>query len=478
MVDFVLLFCIKYLYVFITVNTLENLWYPGSNGYGIVFDPEREILAGAVFAVMSLLILSVRRDNGFINTALITLYVLYYIPMNSAFAIHSMGIDFFIYSHLFVLFILFPYLCRVRIRSRSRYRLAEPEQSEQGKFSAEKYLNKRIVHIFCIAVCIFYIFYKISYNGLTFSLSIDGSDVYAVRDDYVESTLAVSGTLVGYALALVKSLAGIVVPVYLYIGLTRKSVPAICLSLFTVLCMFSVSSGKSNLFFIIITIGIFLLEKYGLIYCFRRVFLVGMVVLFLLSWLEIALFGESQLYIVVLRREMFTPSWLNTMYFEYFVNQPKFWWSESAILLQRIIPSVYSSSPLDIISNEYFAGTMPSPNTGLMAEAVMQAGVLGIIIYPVLYRIFFSVCSKVLMKYGEGFAVLLAAKIIISMTNVPILRTDFVLSYVLIVVVLAILPRLAYGHTRRQRDRYGEKEKSGGKQYEQNIWRDRRMSGL
>ena len=82
------------------------------------------------------------------------------------------------------------------------------------------------------------------------------------------------------------------------------------------------------------------------------------------------------------------------------------------------------------MNKEYFAGSIPSPNTGMFGEAYMQLGALGIIVFPILICVFSRVTENVLRQYGKGLSILVAVNLILSLMNIPILRTDFVLQFV------------------------------------------------
>lgn len=82
-----------------------------------------------------------------------------------------------------------------------------------------------------------------------------------------------------------------------------------------------------------------------------------------------------------------------------------------------------------MINNNYFGGYVPSPNTGLFADAYMNFGIIGIIIYPLLISFVLNKSEGIYRKYGLGIMTVMAVKLAIHLTNVPLLRTDFVLSY-------------------------------------------------
>lgn len=81
---------------------------------------------------------------------------------------------------------------------------------------------------------------------------------------------------------------------------------------------------------------------------------------------------------------------------------------------------------------------MPSPNTGLYAESIMQLGFVGSLIFPFLVAFILYYAGLQFKKLGYGVTVIVACKVLIQLTNVPVLRTDFVLSFILLSILLAI----------------------------------------
>ena len=91
-----------------------------------------------------------------------------------------------------------------------------------------------------------------------------------------------------------------------------------------------------------------------------------------------------------------------------------------------------------MISKTYYNGEIPSPNTGLFAEVFMHFKYLGIIIYFFLYTLFFKVANIIYKQFGALIEIIVAIKLAMALTNVPITRTDFVLSFVFVTLLLWI----------------------------------------
>lgn len=110
--------------------------------------------------------------------------------------------------------------------------------------------------------------------------------------------------------------------------------------------------------------------------------------------------------------------------------------------MQKLIPNAYADSYLQMINKTFFGGYVPSPNTGLFADAYMNFGVCGVILYPFLLSFVLNKSEGIFQKYGPGILTVMAVKLAIHLTNVPLFRTDFVLSYFLFVFVLWLISKI------------------------------------
>lgn len=437
MIRFGEMFALKYLYLILALLILKGEWYVGYGSYGIDFILWKELLSTAVFALVTMLHFRFEPRAYFPKVMIHVLFVLYYIPVNSAFALNNLGFGFFFLSNLyFVLLILCVYFA-------AEFFAGKLNSLRPRHIPAKRSLiTDKALNWFCLILCGLFIFYKLCYNGLSFSVSIDSTSVYENRSEYQSFLDAISGTSLAYVITLMRNLISYAAPFYLLVSLLRKKYIGVGISLLAILSSYSMSSGKSTLFFIVIAAGVYLLRRWNLCKYLNRIFDLGMLALLVLCLCEHFVLQSDRVYTVILRRQMYLPAWLNSMYYAYFMENGPVWWSQNTFLLQNLLPSVYDTSPLTIIGNVYFQGQVPSPNTGLMAEAVMHAGVLGIFLYPVVLAILIAVSGKILKQYGPAVQVLIAAKLALNLTNVPITRTDFVLSYIAFMFLLVFLPHL------------------------------------
>ena len=421
--------CIRSLYLWMTVTALEPVWYPGSGGYGIEFSPIKEIPSLALFIISSVAIspLFYKRKVDFTEMCAGLLFIVYYVPLSTSYAIHDLGAGYFLGSNLFALLLI--------------YLLSRGCQSDRNeKKNISDFLDNKTINSICILICILIIIYKIFYNGFSINLSLDSEDVYANRADFLTYKNGISGTFAAYLITFFLSLANYIVPVYLYATLQRKNYFGSILGLYATLSIFSLSSSKSSIYFMAILLFVLLAQRLGnslnnpfpvLLTCFLLLMGIG-----LISYVA---FKSDWLYMAIIRRAMYMPVWIGTMYFDFFGNNTPLFFSDSAMLLQNIMPSQYDSGVLTLISNTYFNGVVPSPNSGLLSEAVMQLGVIGLVVYPVVLSALLRRCGTVYSCFGQGLSLVIAAKLTMQLMNVPFLRTDFVLSFFAFSILIAFL---------------------------------------
>lgn len=431
---------VKVIYILLTILLLTYKEYVEGCTYGVQFNVWKELLATFVFLPAVYIHAKLPLTDSFSRLLMRFLLILYYIPLNSSFALNDTPFSFFWFSNIYFLLLMaavygFDALCR---RWHAKH---PPRLQKDPSFSL---LNNRNINLFCAAICILFIIHKLSYNGFSLSLSLESSDVYGNRSSYQEYLDSIAGTLGAYALSILRSLATFVTPYYLLSALIRKKAVPLILSILCILSMFSVSSEKSRLFILAVVVAIYVFYRIKCLERFERVFDVIILALLSLCLVEIVLRGESIIYSLFLRREMYIPSWMNSLYYDFFSVNPNVFWTQDVFVLEELFSSItpYATSPLYVISAQYFNGLVPSPNTGLFAEAYMHFGFIGLIIYPVILTVLFKFFSKAVESYGKAICALLAIQLTLRLINVPITRTDTVLGIFLFVAMLWILPKL------------------------------------
>lgn len=424
--ELIILILIRYLYLFLTVNVLKDLWYVGSGTYGIDFNINKDIIASITFLFITFYYVKYKNQSMFINVFLNIIYILYFIPLNASFSINNMSIMYYISSNLYFGFIFFL-LTNIKLNKKKN-----PETN--WNFADNKYLR-----LFFFILCIMFIIYKLFYNGFSLNLTLNSDLIYSNRAEYTTFLDTISGSFISYFISILKNLISYVAPIYLFISLEKKRLVPTIVSFICLLSIFSVSSSKNTIFFIIIVIIIYIMQKLNILDKINEIFDIGML-LFLLICVLLFFMGKNFLYILIIRRIMYIPAWLNSIYYDYFISASPVCWSQDTFILQNILPSAYDTSPLNIISNIYFNGEIPSPNTGMFAEAIMHFHYIGIFIYPILIYVLIKASDFIYSFYTNPIKVIIAIKLVLQITNVSIVRTDFILSYVCFSILLFIIP--------------------------------------
>ena len=427
----ILLVLIRIIYTILCNLELADLWYEGYGSYGINFNFSKELLSllSCVFVIMFYYKLTFK--GKMLKSFMLLFMILYYIPLSATFSLNNASYGFWLLSTVFCLLVIFM---------TSKLSNIIPDNNlYSNKDNSEKLVS---IRIFCFIMCILYILYKLSYNGLTLSVSIESDTVYSNRAIYQQYLDGMSGSLFAYFLSILRNSISYIAPFYLFISMLNKKYLGVFISLLTILSIFSVSSGKSTLIFLFVVLVLYLLQRIQLDQYFDDIVIVGMLMFLLFCLVEFVFSDSRPLFMLLIRREMYLPAWLNQLYYNYFSTHDKVWFTDSAFILQTILPDRLNDTPVSLISNAFFQGEIPSPNTGLFAEAYMQAGILGVIGFPVLIGLMLVVMNLIYKNFNFSVQLLIVIKLILQITNVPVLRTDFMLSFVLFSVIIFILQKI------------------------------------
>ena len=433
-----ILLAIKYLYMFLIVLILKDKWYIGYGSYGVDFKVWKEILGTIAFLGVSYVYLNARIKDRFVDCLLYFLFVLYYIPLNCAYAINNQPFLYFASSNLYFLLLI---VC-ISVSSKWLQNRKEMKPLRLNENKQKLLYWDRNLAVVCITVCCLYIVYKLLYNGLSFSVAVGDDEVYANRAENAAFLDSISGTLFSYVLSIVRNTAGVLIPLFCLMSLLKKNWKHAALGFFSMFAMYVVSSGKGTLLTMAIIVMLYLFSRLRLLKHFKRIFEVAVLTLMVVCIAEHFVLHTDRIFTLLVRRMMYYPIWLSTMYYDFFMKNGPVLWTQNVFLLQKILTPVYDLPPLALISNTYYQGHVPSPNTGLFGEAVMHANLFGVLIYPVLLTVFIQGCAWVYKKYGICVQTFFAINLTLHLQNVPIVRTDSVLSYWFCTFLLLVLPLL------------------------------------
>jgi hypothetical protein len=421
---------IRFLYVFLTFAVLKYREYVNNTGYGIYYVFWKDLIGWVFFLGVTWLYFKLKERGTFLSAVMHVLFILYYIPINAAYGLNARGEGFLFASNLYFLFIILAVFFIQRLLKKKEGTLQKifPAR-EEGKLPVA-------LMIFCAVVCLLIVAYKVWYNGFSFSFNLLGEGVYEDRAEHYVFLQSIAGKGIGYLLSILQNLAQVVIPIYLFVALSHKRWLQAAFAALGILCLFSVTSRKGIVFFAAVIVAVWLVTQFKWEDRFERLFEVGVVLLLILCLGERWILDSNRIYLLLVRREMYIPAWMNTCYFSFFINNGPLLWTDDTFLLQNLLPQVYDLPPLEMISATFFGGEIASPNTGMMGEAVMHFGYWGIFVYPPLMAAVLWLIDRVTSPYGKGVMLVMAAKMALQLLNVPLTRTDTILSVVLFTFIL------------------------------------------
>lgn len=383
--------------------------------YEKIFNLSKIIPSTIAFCIMSCWTyrcLKITQNN--IKLLISILFILYYIPINSSLYINDLSYTYMILSNLY--WCIFVKIMTIKLKVK-------------GFFTTDRFDDSKKEYPW-ILTCMFYvldiscIIYAFSYNG--FSLTLNFTDIYDVRAAFVGSTNFFTSFLFNFG-------GSIGVGIGIYYALKYKEYILLTLGILAQLGIYSIARQKSNLFIVLIIFFVYLLYKKGKINSFIKIAIKSVIILMGISLVEFFLFSTNNIFTVLIRRLMYYPAWLNSIYYRFFSENSLLLMSQDVFLINRFGINIYDTSVLTLINNYFFSGVIPAPNTGMFAEAYMHFGVLGVLVFPVLSALIIKIILFVIKAYDLEVQIILIIKIAIAMLNVPVMSSNFWITYIMLI---------------------------------------------
>lgn len=273
-----------------------------------------------------------------------------------------------------------------------------------------------------------------AFGGLR-HFSLDIEKVYEFRTIAAEEVPSIFGYIFS-------SVTNVLVPLALALSLRfRRYVLAALIVAFTVV-LFGMTHHKSVLFtpFVVLLLYLFFANA-------RSPYLIGGAFLAIpviaiaevvYTWYFVGDEGVAYFTSLVVRRVLFTPPMLDSLFVDFFSQNPVYYWSTSR-LGAWALESPYGVTAPFMIGIEYFSDPLMSANAGAIGSGFSNARLFGV----ALYSLFIGVLIGVLNVYGKriGHATVAAVSFIIVFYVVT--TTDLVTAFLthgllLLLVVLAL----------------------------------------
>lgn len=384
---------LKILYDYLILTCLPSNYMIGVS-YGINFNLFKYSI-GWIIYIFFLYSLVITFSDTFINYVVVVCFFMCFLPAVSSFGLNDADGMYILFQTIYWS-LLFIFLIGLK---KIKYKNIFSKKISKGKFFF--YIIFSLFAIIIILFCYKYNHFKISFNL---------ADVYDIR-------AAAVGNIPIYISWIKTSFGTITIPFLIVFCINKKQYVLVIILAILDILLFSIAMDKTYLLKLAISFGIgFIFPK---LY-FKFYTIVSSVILlgFLSSLIEHIILGTHFLFFLVIRRMFYVPSWMNIIYFDFFSTSPKLFLSQGVFVLSKFFPSVYDINYLALINNQYFYGTMPSPNTGFFAEAYSQLGVFGIIIFPLLNCVFFLFIDSVLGTCSSSCKAICSFCLASSITNI------------------------------------------------------------
>lgn len=393
-----LFFCsvIKILYD-VNILTLLPSKYNLYSSYLVSFN-ELKYVCGFCLYIFFCSIYIINEKKSLFDYFFFLLLIFSFMPVCSSFGINDASWEYFFYQ-------LFYWICFFIY-----YRFFRNIEIKPVVFSRIRIKENVFQKILIIFLLITYIVIALFiYRMNRFKISFAISDVYDCRENN-------SGLPIWFSW-LKNSFGTFIVPFFIvYFGIKKKYFLFFSSILLQIL-LFSVGMDKAYLLKIPIALMVMLVSNKK---DFRTLTILGFILLFSFSFLEKIFFKSTFLFYVIVRRIFYIPTWMNLIFFNFFSNNEKIFFTQDTFLISKFLPSRYKDSVYNLVNDYFFNGLVPSPNTGMFAEAYMQMGFVGLFIFPLLiiaiYQFFSVYLSFFSIKCRYVFVITLSMFLI----NVPI----------------------------------------------------------
>lgn len=401
----------KCLLIYIYISYLSKSVYYKEH-FVIDFNLCKFILFLAMSFIFEINLLKSKKEK-FDDTVLYILYLISYIPTMILFFMKNLDLKFFLLVNLYWITIFF-------IKNiMNIYKIRKIKIKKQNKIT--KYI--KILIIFTLYIVIIDI---IRSNNIKIDLKyFNLYRVYELRNNIKLSTLQnIVLFCVGYTINPVLS-----TKVYF----EKKYIKFLLIIFFQVLIFF-IAGHKTQL--LLPLAGIFMnmsLKKIKKIQNMNNIFSVVL----LTAVFEKIVLQTTYLQEFLIRRIWFVPAILHEYYLKFFETNTKLYFSEDLFILRILVKILNISPPYSVasgfmIGKEFFHSDKMYANNGLLSYGYAECGILGIILYAVLFAFLLKKFEKRIEKNKAIFGILIILVIVSSIST----SINFLIYYILIPFIL------------------------------------------
>lgn len=302
-----------------------------------------------LFVELALVLPLLKKGERLSTYFIVIIFCLKFIPFTSFIYCCSPSINLIIFESLYSLFILILFNILPGIK-------------------LPKFRENRVIISFISLIFIIAIIY-ISAKFTNFRIHLTLSDVYDLRDE-------ARGYRMPTFLTYLFSNAVKVLPILMIFYYEKKNYFVASIILLCLILAFSIDGLKSTFLNIFICLILFIIKPKTILTKLYYVFFF-LCVFAIIEWLTINTPFIEELF---LRRLLYMPNLLDNYYFKYeTINGPTFF------------NNVLNGTDVSFLIGAEWRTIATRANNGLFSDAFLNLGILGIIIYPLLYAIFIKI---------------------------------------------------------------------------------------
>jgi len=268
------------------------------------------------------------------------------------------------------------------------------------------------------------------YKFFGLSLNLDFNKAYEIRFKFV----ALEKPLLNY---LFPWMAYIINPIFLATFLKFRKWPFLILTVILQLLIFSVTGQRIYLFPFLLVPFLFLTSE-------RKYFLAIVATVF--SLLTIAgaglyfLIGNPWVASLFTARTLLTPAMISFSYYDFF-SKHGFVFLSSLKFFKSFLTYPYDLSPPNLIGKLYYRNPLAHANTGIVGDAYMNMGPLGLFIWGIILVVFLKLMDFV--SQGKDIRIVAAAVVMpaLVLTNGALFTSFLSHGLMLVPLFLYLIPR-------------------------------------
>jgi oligosaccharide repeat unit polymerase len=273
------------------------------------------------------------------------------------------------------------------------------------------HIKTKVLLFCCVVLSLVFIASIFAFGGSQF-INFNLSRVYELREEAVQNLPYIYSYLL-------PNFSKVIIPIGIVLCLVARQYLGLLILIFCNVMIFALSTHKTPLFIPFVIILAYWLFKYPqkvkitLSFFCAGVFISGLIYFLVPLGLDEIWLWISALF---LYRSILLPCWLNWQHFEFFSNNPYYYWADSKLSL-GLVTSPYDLPMPYLVSREYVGiDQMGSANTGWIGSGMGNAGYLGIILYSLLFGLFLSLIDAYAKKLGKSivFAIFLIPVITVA----------------------------------------------------------------